>query len=92
MSTGIAVNSDTTSKDSITSSSWMSILEISSANLAELGTEKPLLFCKGDKMSVRNLEVLYRAEAMDETMGLTGFPCLWCLIDPRMAGGVASVE
>ena len=29
---------------------------------------------------------------MDETMGLTGFPCLWCLIDPRMAGGMASVE
>ena len=29
---------------------------------------------------------------MDETMGLTGFPCLWCLIDPRMTGGVTSVK
>ena len=40
----IAVKSDTTSKDSIISPSCMSMLEISSANLEELGGEKPLPF------------------------------------------------
>ena len=29
---------------------------------------------------------------MVDTMGLRGFPCFWCLVDPRMAGGMASVE
>ena len=43
-------------------------------------------------MLVRNLEVLQSAEPIDETMGLRGLPSLWCLIDPRMAGGIESVE
>ena len=52
------MKSDTTSKDSIISSSCMSMLEISSTNLEELGTEKPLPFWRGVKMLVRNFEVL----------------------------------
>ena len=40
----IAVKSNTMSKDGITSSSCMSMLEISSTNLEELETEKPLQF------------------------------------------------
>ena len=43
-------------------------------------------------MSVRNLEVLYQAEPMQDTMGRRGRPALWCLIEPRMAGGMASVD
>ena len=43
-------------------------------------------------MSVRNLEVLYKAESMHDTMGRRGQPALWCLIEPRMAGGMASVD
>ena len=35
-------------------------------------------------MLVRNLEVLQSAEPIDETIGLSGLPSLWCLIDPRM--------
>ena len=44
LSTGIAVNKETTSNDAIISSSSMVVLAISLSNSVELETEKPLLF------------------------------------------------
>jgi len=56
--TGIAVKSDTTSNETITSSSEISILATSLANCEELRTEYPLRFWIGDRISERNLDVL----------------------------------
>ena len=56
--TGISVKSDTTSNETITSSSEISILATSLANCEELRTEYPLWFCIGDRISERNLDVL----------------------------------
>ena len=61
-------------------------------NCKELATEYPLRFWSGERISVRNLDVLYSAEPIQVTMGLRGFPSLWCLTEPRIAGGVPSVE
>ena len=43
-------------------------------------------------MSVRNFEVLQSAEVIQVAVGLMGFPSLLCLIEPRMASGMASTE
>ena len=56
--TGIAVKSDTTSNETIASSSEMSILATSLANCEELRTEYPLWFWIGDSISERNLDLL----------------------------------
>ena len=55
---GIAVKSDTTSNETITSSSEISILATSLANCEELRTEYPLRFWIGDRISERNLDAL----------------------------------
>jgi len=66
---GIAVKSDTTSKDSIIFSSCMSMLEISSANLEELGTERPLQFWRGDKILARNIKKKLNKAFLDKWRG-----------------------
>jgi len=66
---GIAVKSDTASKDSIIFLSCMSMLEISSAHLEELGTERPLQFWRGDKMSARNFKKKLKKAFLDKWRG-----------------------
>ena len=41
-------------------------------------------------MSDNKVDALYKAVSLHETIGLGGG--LWCLIEPLMAGGVASVD
>jgi hypothetical protein len=50
LSTGIAVKRDTTSNDTIVSSSEIVIVDISFLNCMELVTEKPFWFCKGERI------------------------------------------
>ena len=56
--TGIAINSETTSKDTIVSSSSMVKSAISSENCLEFLTEKLLWYCSGESKSARYLKVL----------------------------------
>ncbi len=70
--TGIAVNKEMTSNETITSSSAISISLISLTNSFEFSTARPFLFCSGERMSARNFEVWYSAEPMLVTMGLKG--------------------
>ena len=58
----------------------------------EFVTEKPFWFCRGERICERNLEVLYKAESIEVTIGLRGWSTLWCLMDPLMDGGIASLE
>ena len=46
---------------------------------------------RGERIRERNLEVLYKAESMEVTIGLRGWLDLWCLMDPLIAGGIASL-
>ena len=55
---GIAVKSDTTSKETITLSSYIPILATSLTNCEELRMEYPLRFWIGDRISERNFDVL----------------------------------
>ena len=89
---GMAVKREITSIDTITSSLPMERLAISLENWDEFFSEKPFLFCSGDKISVKNLEVLYRVEFVQVTMGLSGLTSLRCLTEPLMVGGAPSVE
>ena len=86
------VNRETTSNDTIVSSSEMVILDISFLNCVEFVTEKPFWFCRGERIFERNLKVLYKAELIEVTIGLRGWLTLWCLMDPLMDGGIASLE
>ena len=58
LSTGIAVNSDTTSKETKTSLSSILISDNSLENCKQLATEYPLRIGSGERISVRNLDVL----------------------------------
>ena len=86
------VNRETTSNDTIVSSSEMVILDISFLNCVEFVTEKPFWFCRGERIFERNLKVLYKAELIEVTIGLRGWLTLWCLMDPLMDGRIASLE
>ena len=70
----------------------MVILDISFLNCVEFVTEKPFWFCRGERIFERNLKVLYKAELIEVTIGLRGWLTLWCLMDPLMDGGIASLE
>ena len=78
--TGMAVKREIMSNYTITSSSSMERLAISLENWDEIFSEKSFLLCSGDKISVRNLEVLYRVEFVQVTMGLSGLPSLWWVV------------
>ena len=64
LSTGIAGNRETTLKEIIVSSSSVVMSVISVLNCVELATKKPLRFCD------KNLDVSYKAEFMQVTIGL----------------------
>ena len=78
------MNRETTSNDTIVSSSEMVILEFA--------TEKLFWCCRGERICEINLEVLYKAESMEVMVGLRGWLTLWCLMDPLMEGGITSLE
>ena len=67
-STGIAVNREATAKETIISSCSMKVLDSLCAKSVELVTEKPLLFCKGAKISARYLDVLYSVVFLNVTI------------------------
>ena len=71
----------------------MFILDISFLICVEFVTKKLFWFCRGERIFERNLKVLYKAELMEVTIGLRlrGWLTLWCLMDPLMDGGNASL-
>ena len=72
------MKSETTSKKTIVTSSWMSKSAISLENVCDLETEKPLRFWVGDMMLVRNLDVLSEVQNWQNRCmpGLRGWPSL----------------
>ena len=70
--TGILVNKDTTSKESIKSLSLILKLDILSINSNEFFIDKLLEFIKGVNIFITNLERLYKGELIKETIGPRG--------------------
>ena len=76
MYTGILLNKDTTSKESIKSLSLILKLDILSINSNEFFIDKLLEFIKGVNIFAINLERLYTGELIKETFGRRGQSCL----------------
>ena len=89
--TGILVNKDTTSKESIKSLSLILKLDILSTDSNEFFIDKLLEFTKGVNILTTNLERLYKAELMNETIGPRGQSGLRIFGNPYMRGAIASV-
>ena len=76
MYTGILLNKDTTSKESIKSLSLILKLDILSINSNEFFIDKLLEFIKGVNIFAINLERLYTGELIKEAIGRRGQSCL----------------
>ena len=90
-SVGIHVNRDTTSKDTIISSSIRACLEMNSAKSLEFQTCELDCPTTGVSRLARNLDSLYVDDNTKDTMGWKGTSCL-CIFSSLYSSGVLLAE